>query len=242
MPEKSFCAKVKEAVIPVPPKRGCCRKTAEMLLNALTYPEDYSKAAVCADKFLCKDCPAAFLRVCFVKFGTATDPHKSYHLEMSFPDEAFRNRVADVLSSQGLTPKIGMRRDRYILYYKSSEMIEDFFALIGAADAVYEMANLKLIKETTISINRQTNFETANIKKTVEANRGYIAAVDHLMKSGNFDSLPDDLRETAKLRIENDTASMSELGRLHSPSISKSGVKHRLDKLVTISEIIKSKK
>lgn len=242
MEKNSFCAGVKSAVKEIVPKKGCCRKTAEMLTRALDYPTDYRKAAECADKFLCPECASVYLRICFILFGTVTDPHKSYHLELSFPDEPFRDKVGEVIASDGLEPKYGTRRDRFTLYFKSSEQILDFLGLIGAADAVYDITNLKLLKEATIGINRQNNFETANMQKTVNANIGYISAVKYLIDSGNFDSLPDDLRETASLRIENDTASMAELGRLHSPSISKSGVKHRLDKLVQISENIKSKK
>ncbi len=242
MENESFCQGVKEAVRQIVPKRGCCRKTEQMLSDALTYPEDYRKAAECADKFRCHDCGAVFIRYCFIVYGTVTDPRKSYHLELSFPDEHLRDKAGEVLSSLDIFPKYGTRRDRFILYFKSSEQILDFFVLIGATDAVYEMTNLKLLKEATIGINRQNNFETANLQKTVNANIAYIAAIRFLIDSGNFDSLPDDLRETAGLRVENDTASMAQLGMLHSPSISKSGVKHRLDKLVQISENIKSKK
>ena len=242
MENESFCAGVKCAVKDIVPKKGCCRKTAVMLTRALDYPANYRKAAESADKFFCEDCPKVFLRICFLMFGTVTDPHKSYHLELSFPDEAFRDKVGKVIFDLGIDPKYGIRRDRYTLYFKSSEDILDFLGLIGAVDAVYEMTNLKLLKEVTIGINRQNNFETANLQKTVNANHGYITAVRYLIESGNFDSLPDDLRETAALRLEYDTASMAQLGSMHSPSISKSGVKHRLDKLVQISESIKSKK
>ena len=54
--------------------------------------------------------------------------------------------------------------------------------------------------------------------------------------------LPADLRETAGLRLENTQASMADLGLLHNPPISKSGVKHRLDKIVDFYEDIKNKK
>ena len=128
------------------------------------------------------------------------------------------------------------------MYFKDSEVILDFFARIGAADAVFEMLNLKLEREAAMGVNRQTNCETANIQKTVDANRVHLNAINFLIESGNFDSLPDYLHETGVLRVENDTASLSELGRLHSPTISKSGVKHRLDRLVSISEQIRSKK
>ncbi|MBR0302214.1 MAG: DNA-binding protein WhiA, partial [Clostridia bacterium] len=161
---------------------------------------------------------------------------------MSFPHEGLRDVCLDVLASHGIEAKRGVRRSNFTLYIKDSETIGDFLAFAGATEAVFDLINLKLMREASIAINRQNNFETANIKKTVKANIVYMEAVKYLIDSGNFDSLPDDLRSTAALRIENDTASMSELGRLHSPSISKSGVKHRLDKLLQIANSIKEKK
>ncbi len=233
--EDSFSSRVKQSASGIVPRNGCCRKTDKMICQAID-AGDFEAASECADRFLCAECADVFLRRLFIAFGTVTDPNKSYHLELSFADEAFRNRVAEVMNAIDLSPKRGTRRDRFTLYFKSSEAIGDFLAHIGAQDAVFELINLKLMKEATIGINRQNNFEAANMKKTVKANIAYINAVKYLIDSGNFDSLPDDLRMTGRLRVDNDTASMSELGRLHSPTISKSGVKHRLDRLASIAE------
>ena len=240
MYDDSFSSHVKQSISNIIPRNGCCRKTDQMISRAAA-DGDFEAASECADRFRCAECADVFLRRLFVEYGTVTDPNKSYHLELSFPDESFRNKVASVMETLDLAPKFGTRRDRFTLYFKSSEAISDFLAHIGAQDAVYELINLKLMKEATIGINRQNNFEAANMKKTVKANIAYINAVNYLIESGNFDSLPSDLRETGKLRIDNDTASMSELGRLHSPTISKSGVKHRLDRLASIAESIKNR-
>lgn len=241
MQSKSYCSGIKSALVSLPIKNGCCRKTDSVLVSAFFSPFDFSKAEECARRFKCESCSHIFLRRCFLSFGTVTDPSKSYHLELSFPDSSFRDLVYGIVLDHGIIPKKGIRRDRFTLYFKNSEAIEDFLALIGATDAVYDLINLKLVKEATIGINRQNNFEAANLKKTVKANVAYISDVNYLIESGNFDSLPPDLHETAKLRIENDTASMAELGRLHSPSITKSGVKHRLDRISEITQIIKKK-
>lgn len=241
MVEDSFCQKAKAALREISPRRGCCRKTDKLISAALEGNADYKAALSCADRFLCDECRDVYLRRLFIKFGTVTDPAKSYHLEMSFPNEALRDKTADLLDSMNLAVKRGRRRDNFTVYFKNSETISDFLASVGASDAVFYMINLKLMKEATISINRQNNFETANMQKTVSANIAYISAVNYLIESGNFDSLPEDIKQTARLRVENDTSSMAELGRMHSPSISKSGVKHRLDKLVEIADDIKSR-
>ena len=237
----SYCSNIKSSLISLQIKNGCCRKTDSSLEAAFSKPYDFSLAKKCAEKFKCDGCAHVFLRRCFVSFGTVTEPSKSYHLELSFPESSFRDLVFDVIIKCGIVPKKGTIRNRFTIYFKSSESIADFLAVIGAVDAVYDLINLKLVKEATIGINRQNNFEAANLKKTVKANVAYIADVNYLIESGNFDSLPPDLYETARLRIENDTASMAELGRLHSPSITKSGVKHRLDRISEITEIIKKK-
>ena len=76
------------------------------------------------------------------------------------------------------------------------------------------------------------NCDMANIKKTLSAAGKYIEVIEELTKSGAIIRLPADLRETARLRYENTQASLTDLGLLHNPPISKSGVKHRLDKIV----------
>ena len=89
--------------------------------------------------------------------------------------------------------------------------------------------------------NRQMNCDMANIKKTLSAAGKHIEIIAEMKEKGTFIRLPADLRETAEIRFANDQASMAELGRYHNPPISKSGVKHRLDKLVDFYEDIKNK-
>ncbi|MBQ7714560.1 MAG: DNA-binding protein WhiA [Clostridia bacterium] len=242
MRNESYSSRIKRVLSEFTPKNGCCRKTQSMLSEALDYPEDFGKAVKCAGKFLCRDCAAAFIRECFIRYGTVTDPEKSYHLEIDFPDEGLRDCAVALLADAGFEAKSGIRKSRYTLYIKNSETLCDLLAFIGAVNASFDFINLKLMKEEAMAINRQTNFETANLQKTVNANRTYISAINFLIESGNFDTLPEDLVETGKLRLEYDTASMSYLGSCHSPTISKSGVKHRLDRLLQISNEIKNAK
>lgn len=241
MAEKSFSRETKDILSEIKVKKGCCRKTADMLVEALTFPEDFEKAAFAGERMMCRDCCAAFLRILFLKFGTVTDPKKSYHLEMSFPNELFRDYVKGKLLEQGLVSKSGKRRDRFTVYFKESVAIEDFLATVGAVEKAYDIMNLKLMKEMRGSINRQTNFETANMQKAINATRAYLDAISYLAENGYLSSMSDEMRETAELRLANDTASMSELGRLHLPPISKSGVKHRLDKILDFYEKVKNK-
>jgi hypothetical protein len=52
------------------------------------------------------------------------------------------------------------------------------------------------------------------------------------MESGKLDTLPEGLRVTALVRYRNPDATLDELVALHDPPISKSGLNHRLRKLL----------
>ena len=49
-------------------------------------------------------------------------------------------------------------------------------------------------------------------------------------------ALPSELRETAELRMKFKDISLCELGAMMTPPISKSGVNHRLNKIIEIAD------
>ena len=82
-----------------------------------------------------------------------------------------------------------------------------------------------------------TNCEAKNIQKTVTASHKQVAAIRHIMElPALWEKLPEELRTTAKLRIEHEDATLQELQHMHNPPISKSGLNHRLTKLLTIAK------
>lgn len=182
--------------------------------------------------FKCLSCFSYYLRGLFLLFGNVTDPEKSYHLELSFETEELRDAVSEVLSENGVIMKHAKRKNRYLLYYKDSTEIEDFFAVIGANRLAFDLMNSKIVREVRGDANRQMNCDMANIKKTLSAAGKYIDVIEKMDSAGLLIRLPADLRETAKLRIDNTQASLTDLGLLHNPPISKSGAKHRLDKIL----------
>ena len=142
-------------------------------------------------------------------------------------------------SENGIDMKKGKRKNRFLLYVKDSTQIEDFFAVIGANKLAFDLMNSKIVREVRGDANRQMNCDMANIKKTLSAAGKHIEMIEDLKEKGLFIRLPQDLRITAELRYENTQASMADLGLLHNPPISKSGVKHRLDKIEELyNEII----
>lgn len=224
-------------------KKKCCARMLSDILE-LTYSDGEERVARLSEAtnhFKCASCFTYFLKGLFVAYGNVTNPEKSYHLELSFVSEEERDCVSDILEDNGMSMKKGKRKNRFLLYIKDSTQIEDFFAVIGANKLAFDLMNSKILREVRSDANRQMNCDMANIKKTLSAAGKHIEIIGDMMERDLIIRLPKDLRETAELRYENTQASMAELGLLHNPPISKSGVKHRLDKIVDFYEEIKAK-
>ena len=105
-----------------------------------------------------------------------------------------------------------------------------------------EYENIRILKQMRNNVNRVVNCETANLTKTADAAFEHIHAINIIDQAEGIDSLPDKLREIAEMRLENQEASLKELGELLTPPIGKSGVNHRLKKLIELAEQIQNRK
>lgn len=183
-------------------------------------------------KCLCDGCRAVLVREMFVKYGSITDPAKQYHLDFSFKTEEERDAAYEILSSVGFDFRKTVRRERFIIYIKESSVIEDFLVYMGAQNAAFDVMNSKIVHEFRNSVNRQVNCDTANIEKQLASVKKYTDAIKLLEENGKLDTLPDELKETARVRMENEQLSLADLGALLTPPVTKSGVRHRLDKIL----------
>ncbi|NLW74108.1 MAG: DNA-binding protein WhiA [Clostridiales bacterium] len=187
----------------------------------------------------CPDCEAAFLRGVFLACATLSDPHSaSYHAEF-VPHTAKRTRsIYRLLDKIGCPPKIINRKNGTGLYFKDSEVIEELLVKLGATRAAFDLMNCKIERAIRNDENRATNCVARNIARTVAASRRQIEDIHRLAESGRLETMPYDIRVTAKLRLEHPEASLAELAALHKPPISKSGLNHRLEKIAHEAEKI----
>jgi hypothetical protein len=92
------------------------------------------------------------------------------------------------------------------------------------------------------NVNRIVNCETANLTKTINASVKQIENIEYIRDTAGLDSLPQNLREIAELRLNYREASLKELGQMLTPPLGKSGINHRLRKIEQVAEDIRSKK
>ena len=86
------------------------------------------------------------------------------------------------------------------------------------------------------------NCETANIDKTIEAGRKQAAAIKIIECEKGLGFLTEDLRSIAEIRRDNIDLSLSDIGKIVNPPISRSGVYHRIKKIMEIAEELKKSK
>jgi len=164
-----------------------------------------------------------------------TDPAKSYHLELVTDHFNVSRQTYSLLLEMGFSPKETSRSGNYIIYFKQSSVIEDFLTYIGAPIHAMEIMSAKIEKDVRNTVNRKVNCDTANVTKTVDAAATLIAAIEKIKAAGEFETLPDKLKQTAELRIENPELSIKELAEISIPPVTKSCMNHRMRKLVEIS-------
>lgn len=186
----------------------------------------------------------AFLRGVFVSCGSVTDPNKEYHLELVLPENDRTPALLDFIAEHGMslkeTARGGARSKKTVLYAKESELIEDCLTYIGAANHSMEVMQVKIVKDFRNRVNRSVNCENANLDKTVAASNKSTADIEYIFSTMGADWLSPDLRETARLRVENPEMSLSELCGIFPEKISRSGLNHRLKKLSKLAEELRS--
>lgn len=89
-------------------------------------------------------------------------------------------------------------------------------------------------------IQRKVNYETANITKTVVASQRLVECIELIQREMGLSALPDTLRELAQLRWEEPDLSLKEIGEKLNPPLSKSGVNHRMERLLKICQKLKN--
>ena len=88
--------------------------------------------------------------------------------------------------------------------------------------------------------NRAANCMSCNADKTALAAVKQVVAIQKLVDSGALQELSDDLKEAAKLRLQQPTKSLKELAEIL--GVGKSCLNHRIRKLLEVAEKIEEER
>ena len=174
----------------------------------------------------------SFIRGIFMGSGSINNPNNTYHLEIILKKESVVDYVCQTLEEYDIQVKTLKRKKGYSIYLKDGEEISKFLAFIGANSSVLKFEEIRVVKETRNNINRIVNCETANLNKTINAAVEQINAINKIIEKDRLNDLTEKEKEIAILRIENPEASLIELGKMLDTPIGKSGVNHRLKRII----------
>lgn len=211
--------------------------TSKALSNFL-YRVECGQSISEAGAFRCDGCAGSFMRGVLISSMTLTDPHKGHHLEISLPErKASRIEVlSDYIVGCGFKPRSNKRQNKVSIYFKNNTQITDILSFSSAMRSSFDYANVCIELEIRNNENRATNCVAKNISKSVDAARRQVDAIKKLIECHKYESLSPELEKTARLRIENEDISLSDLALLHEPPISKSGLNHRLEKICELAD------
>lgn len=208
--------------------------TVQKLLPTIGYipytseiPQQYSKK---------KCCQRSLLRGAFLGCGTLLDPRHGYLIEFILQSEQTAQVFMHFIwSCFGVRVGLSERKGNHIIYCKDSDGIIRILSQIGAYNAICIIEDTRIYKEARNKANRAYNCDNANIRKIVSASQRQMEAITSIDKSIGLSSLPETLREIARVRLDNPGATLVDLGQMLLPPVGKSGVQHRLRRIEEIA-------
>ena len=159
-----------------------------------------------------------------------------YHMEFSSKKIILLRELSHILAQFDIFAKLIKRKNNYVLYIKDAEHVSDLLALVGANNSVLTLKNEIVKRDFRNKINRQTNCLSGNISKTVEASIKQLQAIEKIDKEIGLNALPPDLEEVALMRLANPEEPLNVLLQLSNISLTKSGLNHRLKRLISIAD------
>lgn len=190
-------------------------------------------------------CKISFIKGLFVACGTISVPFDEkakssggYYMDLTLSNESVAALVCDLLNSLGANAKIRKRMRAYSVYMKEAEAISDMVCRLGAMNAVCAIQNIMVFRAVKNDSNRYTNCESANISKTVNAAIRQTEAIKKIIRAGLMDTLDADTREVAEARMENPSATLSQLSEIIPSHPGRGAINFRLKKLVATGDAI----
>ena len=181
---------------------------------------------------------AAYIRGAFLGSGSCILPSEEngtgYHLEIVFGEEGIADEFCGLLEDFELFGKRAERKDTFIVYIKSKEMISDFLSVIGVEKALESFTELLEIRDEANQHNRATNCYMGNLEKTLQASSKQVRALKTLKEKEEFLELSPELQTLADARLRSPMMTLQELA--NELNISKSCLSHRMRKLMSVAE------
>lgn len=184
-----------------------------------------------------RDAKIAYIQGAFLGGGSCTLPNEKgggYHLEIVFSDQKTATDFCGLLMDEEVLAKLVERKENYVVYVKSKELISDFLSIIGADTALKKFNAFVEKRDMANQDNRAKNCFSGNADKTAIAAVKQVVAIEKLKEKTGFADLSEELKTLAKTRLEHPQMSLKELSEYL--DVSKSCLNHRMRRLIELAE------
>ncbi|MDY3869315.1 MAG: DNA-binding protein WhiA [Pyramidobacter sp.] len=177
----------------------------------------------------------AWARGVFGCTGGIYNPKRGYYCIMRFHSQQTAQSMTQLLEGSEVScfarDTSGVRE----VTIRDLQQIIRFCYFMGLSAVAQNLEERAIVRSTRDLANKQANCDSANIKRSIETARQHIAFISFL-RDLDAALIPKNLVPLAKLRLNHPEATLSELGDMLRPQVSKSTVKYRMKKLQNIAE------
>lgn len=183
-----------------------------------------------------RECDAeAAWRAALLAHGSLTEPGRSMALEVTCPGP--EAALALVGAARRLSVPAKAREVRGVdrVVVRDGDAISAMLTRLGAHDSVLQWEERRMRREVRATANRLANFDDANLRRSA---RAAVAAGTRVQRAMEIlgDGAPPHLMAAGKLRMENQQASLEELGQLADPPMTKDAIAGRIRRLLAMAD------
>lgn len=177
----------------------------------------------------------AWARGVFGCTGNIYNPKRGYYLIMRFHSESVARSMQDLLEGTMLTCSTREKNEVIEITIRDLQHLVRFCYFIGLGQVAQQLQERSLVRSGRDLANKQANCDSANIRRSVLTSRKHTAFINYLLEH-DPEIIPDSQIPLVRARLKYPEATLSELGDILRPQVSKSTVKYRLKKLENLAE------
>lgn len=176
----------------------------------------------------------AWARGVFGVGGGLYSPRSGYYGMVRIKQPLAAACLNELLDSHGIASTSRIKGRVCELMIRGLQPLLAFCHGLKLPEAAARLEERGLVRTLRDQVNRQTNCDNANISRSVSAARHQLEMARFFLRRG--EELPAVLDEMIRLRLENPSVTLQELGSLADPPVRKSTVQYRWKKLQLLAE------
>jgi hypothetical protein len=180
----------------------------------------------------------AWLRGIWGGLGSLYLPQTGYYLVFRIEERKrmLGEKTAHLLKQAGIRFSQRCRSGHSDVLIRDQAEIVSFLTGLGLFRTGLLLEERSLLRSMRNRANKLVNCDSANIRKSLDAAERQMELAERVRSSGLLDRLTPSYRELVRMRLENPSISLRELGQLLSRPVTKSTVEYRWSRLGRLVE------